>query len=267
MMGEVTWFSPIGWHLLVGAFGLAFGSFANVLIIRLREQTSLLGRSRCVSCHKTLQLHHLIPLISWMGLRGRCAFCHAPISWQYPIVEFLSCLFVLVAAARHPFFTIGTWQSLSFFLFEYFLTMQWLVLAVFDFRWRLVPVEYAIGSALVFGAGSLALGRVSWMMMLVGALVGFSFLAFQAWVSRGRWLGWGDPWLGLLLGVVLGWPLIGVRLYATYVGGGVIALFLLGFGWTRRGARVPFGPFLMGGGVVALWYGSSLLSWLATWWR
>ena len=75
--------------ILAVAFGLIFGSLVNVLVFRLRQASSLWGRSKCLSCHKKIRPRHMVPVLSWLILRGKCAFCHAKIHWQYPVVEAL----------------------------------------------------------------------------------------------------------------------------------------------------------------------------------
>lgn len=242
--------------LFILVLGLVFGSFLNVLIIRLKQGSSILGRSHCMSCKKTIKARHLIPVFSWLWLRGRCAYCRKPIHAQYPLVEAAAAAFALIAYLRHPFFFLP--QEILPFLFELFFTLDLLMLGAGDWRFTTLPVEWMAGSILVFGAWGIWSGVVSLPSAMIGLLVGTLFLGVQALVSRGKWMGWGDPWLGALIGVVLGWPGIGVSLYLTYLVGGILAAFLLISHRAKRGARLPFGPLLIIGALLTLWFGSTI---------
>lgn len=248
--------------VLAGLFGAVIGSFLNVLVVRIREASSIMGRSRCVHCGRTLHPKHLVPIISWLVLRGRCAFCQKPIHWQYPAVELAASILAMIAYGRHPFL----WQPTEvwLFLFESFLTFDLLTLVTFDLRWQLLPIEFMGGSAILFGFLSILLGRVTLMSGLVGLIFGAGFLGIQVLISRGKWMGEGDPWMGALLGLTLGWPMIGISFYATYILGGCVAIVLLASGLAKRGARIAFAPLLAIGGVFTLWYGPAVLHALET---
>ncbi len=236
------------------ALGAVFGSFANVLVIRMKDASSLWGRSRCVHCKSVIRPHHLVPIVSWFVLGGRCADCGKKIHIQYPLVEALAALLALVAFFRHDF--LADPSRLAAFLFEFVFLLDMLVLVAFDLRWRLLPVEFMIGSALVFASWQLMTGALMFPSVILGMVVGGGFLGVQVLISRGRWMGLGDPWAGALIGAALGWPMIAYALYATYIVGGITAIFLFLSGLAKRGARVPFAPFLATGALLAIWFGS-----------
>lgn len=237
--------------------GACFGSFANVLVVRMHKASSLWGRSRCPECRALLRPHHLVPILSWLALGGRCASCQKKIHFQYPIVEAVAGALAAIAFFRHPAFASPGEAAL--FLFEFIFTLDLLVLVVSDLRWRLLPIEFMAGSIVLFGAGSLLLGRASATSVFVGVAFGGLFLAAQTIISRGRWMGAGDPWLGALVGAVLGWPAVGLSFYLTYLAGGAVAVFLLVTRLAKRGARIPFAPLLALGAIVMLWFGEDIL--------
>jgi len=246
--------------LFICLVGAILGSCLNVLILRVRKGMTLLGRSRCVHCDAPLQTKHLVPIISWLVLRGRCGFCQRAIHIQYPLVEIAAMILLSVAYIRHPFFVDAS--SGSAFLLEAFMLLLFLVLAIFDLRWKIVPMEpIMVGTfiALVWRAVSGVLSPVS---LAEGVLFGGLFLGAQVWLSRGRSMGEGDPWFGMLMGAFLGWPLVGVALYLTYVGGGVVLLLLWIFGIIRRGTHIPFVPFLALGTFWALLAGPMIEAWM-----
>jgi prepilin signal peptidase PulO-like enzyme (type II secretory pathway) len=248
------------WRLVGGALALAFGSalgsFANVLVIRMREASSLWGRSACVHCKTPIAAKHLVPVLSWFVLGGKCASCGRPIHIQYPLVEGLAGLFALMAFLRHNPLDGGAEAGL--FLFELLFSMSLLVLVAFDWRWKLLPLEFMAGSTIVFAVWRM-LGGVPFSSVAIGTVVGAGFLGVQVLLSRGKWMGSGDPWAGALVGAALGWPGVGFALYLTYIIGGLAAVYLLLSGIVRRGTRIPFVPLLASGALLALWFEPSLL--------
>lgn len=241
--------------------GTIFGSFANVLVFRLRERSTVLGRSKCVHCGENIKPQHLVPIFSYFILRGRCASCRKKIHFQYPLVEFAAGVLAVGASLRHPFLIDP--HQISGFLFEAFFLIDLLILVTFDLRWQLLPIEFMAGSTLVFGAWAWISGIISLPSLLIGLAVGVGFLGVQVIVSRGAWMGSGDPWMGALLGATLGWPKVGLGLYVTYIAGGLFAAGLLISGTYKRGARIPFAPLLAFGGLVALWFGDQIVPWMA----
>jgi len=244
--------------LLFGAvisfgMGSVLGSFANVLVYRLKEASTLWGRSHCRSCGSTIRARHLVPIFSWLWLRGRCASCGKIIHFQYPLIETLGGLLAVVAFFRHPFFLAP--HEASLFFFELFFGIDLLVMAAFDLRWKLLPLEFIAVSAAAFVFWNLLSGRQSILSLLIGCAVGVVFLGVQTLVSRGRWMGSGDPWMSGMIGASLGWPGIAASLYLTYMVGGLFAFLLFAFGFIKRGFRIPFGPLLAFGAVLAVWYG------------
>ena len=233
--------------------GTALGSFANVLVIRMKDASSLWGRSRCTSCNAVIRPRHLVPVFSWLALRGRCASCHNRIHIQYPVVEAMAGLLVMIAYVRHPFFQDP--RAFASYCFETLFAVDLLVIATFDCRWKWLPIEFMVGSGFFFAAWSVLLGRTTILSALIGCLVGACFLGAQVLISRGKWMGDGDPWMGGMLGAVLGWPGIAINFYLTYVIGGVVAVILLASGLVKRGARIAFGPLLAAGALLTLWYG------------
>lgn len=256
---------PLGWGIAFAAlFGAVLGSFINVLVFRLREGTSLWGRSRCPHCQAVIRPHHLVPILSWVWLQGRCADCKKKIHIQYPLVELVMGCLVVVSYLRFPSLSMGEMHSL---LFEVVFLGVLLMLAVFDLRWKLLPIESMTASLTVFAVWNFVRGGPSLPSMFVGACVGAIFLGVQVVVSKGAWMGRGDPLLAMLIGIALGWPLSGYALYFAYVGGGCLMLVLFLLGYVKRGDRIPFGPMLATGAICALWFGPTLHRMVLQLWR
>ncbi|HEU0050798.1 MAG TPA: prepilin peptidase [Patescibacteria group bacterium] len=249
--------------ILAVCFGAIFGSFINALIYRVHDRSTLWGRSVCESCSLRIQPRHLVPIFSWLWLHGRCPHCKRKIHIHHPIVEGLSAIFAGIVFFRHPF--IDPAQTVLF-CFEFFFILNLLFLSAFDWRWKLLPIEWMVASFFLFSLCGMALGLHSVLSVIIGALFGFGFLGIQTALSKGTWMGAGDPWLGALIGGTLGWPLIAVSYYLTYVGG---ALVVIPFFMMRRISvriRLPFAPLLSMGAIGALWFGDQLVNVIRHWW-
>lgn len=236
--------------------GAALGSFANVVVVRMKEGTSIRGRSRCPDCRKTIKTKHLVPIVSWFMLRMRCAMCGKAIHWQYPAVETAGAVLALIAFFR--FAAGATPLGGPQFFFELALSFILLVIVAFDLRWQLVPMEFAVASAMVIGAGRILLGY-EWLDPVLGAVTVSVVLGLLVMVSRGAWMGEGDPVVGLLMGAALGFPLAVVGLFLAFIIGGAVAAALLLQGAVTRKTPVPFAPFLAAGALVALWWQGPIL--------
>ncbi|MBI4054010.1 MAG: prepilin peptidase, partial [Candidatus Doudnabacteria bacterium] len=185
--------------------GLVIGSFLNAVIFRLRYSRSLLGHSACPDCGHRLGAIDLVPIVSFVWLRGRCRFCRRPISWQYPLVELTTGL-VFLLAFRHNLSQLAwglSGEFVFFTAFELIAVALLILIFVYDLKYFLIPDVFVIlgvvGSLLfrILAEKSLADG-------LYGVLVVSGFFGFLYLVSSGKWIGFGDVKLGLFLGLLLG---------------------------------------------------------------
>jgi prepilin signal peptidase PulO-like enzyme (type II secretory pathway) len=253
--------------------GLIWGSFANVLAIRWHEDASLWGRSFCPSCKKRIRPQHLVPLFSWLWLRGRCADCRKKIHVQYPLVEAFCGILAIIAAVRFD----PTGPEALRFWFELIVSLGFMVPVVMDLRWKEVPLEYLAGfTLLIYALGAILFASglsvfqgpnglaAVFIFPLFAMAVPVAFFGIQYQLSRGRWIGAGDLWIGAVMGAVAGRPALAfVALYFSYlIGGGVASLgYLLGI--FKRGDRLPFAPALAGGTLCMMWFGERVVSWIA----
>lgn len=247
--------------VVVTVLGLLMGSFANVLILRDdRLQTVWTGRSECPTCKRPLGALDLVPVLSWLVLRGRCRSCKAPISWQYPLVE-LSMGLLAYLSVTVGYLQLGSaWLAVAWFISAFFL----LIITGTDLRTQMLRVEYTVIVALVALGGNLLSGFLTWQSMLTGALAAAGLIAFFAYgwkLATGTMgMGEGDIWLAAALGVLVGWPNV-VALFVVAVGAGAVVGLpvLLRKG---KGITLPFGPFLILGALVSLTVvGSQILRW------
>jgi leader peptidase (prepilin peptidase)/N-methyltransferase len=214
--------------LLLALLGLIFGSFVNAFVWRLHEQEELRegvkkpskkkleelsilkGRSMCPHCHHELAAKDLIPLVSWLSLRGKCRYCHKPISAQYPLVEALTAVLFALSYAWWPLELHGA--GLVQFVFWLGFVVAFVALAVYDLKWFLLPdkIVYPLIGAAAVEVITVAIMQHGVHVLLdaaLGALVisGVFYLLFQ--VSGGKWIGGGDVKLAVVLGLLAGTPL------------------------------------------------------------
>ena len=283
-------------RLVLIVLGLCLGSFVNALVWRLHEQANegerakvhnskglrrlsfarvfhadrqsrysiLMGRSMCPECHHELGAKDLVPLFSWLYLRGKCRYCGKPISWQYPLVELLTAVLFVASYAWWPYILHGL--GLYYFIFWLVFLVGFMALAVYDLRWLLLPNKLVfplIVLALLEIIGAFVFYGTDWQV-LVGAIwgvliaSGIFYVIFQ--LSAGRWIGGGDVKLGVVIGLLLGGPLMSLlMLFVASCLGTIAGLPLLAAG--KRNARLPFGPFLITATVIVMLFGTAIIGW------
>jgi len=246
--------------IYVGLIGLVIGSAINAVVWRLHEGRSWVrGRSMCPNCKHELAAVDLVPVLSWLCLRGRCRYCAKPISWQYPAVELVTAgLFTLSALAWQ-----GSWWLLAIWLVE--LTLL-IVMSVYDLRWMILPNRVmvpALGVAVVYAAVAAALSG-DWTALgwsAVAAVVAGGVFYLLAVLTKGRGMGGGDIKLAFVMGVLLGPLNTFVAMETAFMSAAVIGMLLWAARVIKRRAHIPFGPFLVAGTVFAQLYGQAIVRW------
>jgi prepilin signal peptidase PulO-like enzyme (type II secretory pathway) len=250
---------------LIGV-GLAEGSFVNALVWRLHEPKLSIwkGRSMCPHCRHVLAPKDLVPVLSWLWLKGRCRYCHKPISSQYPLVEVITAALVAISYLAWPVELMGVeWLRFGVWLA---LVAGFVALAVYDLRWMLLPhklvyplVALAVGQWLIlWGIDGLTSSQLAGIGL--GTLIGggFFYLLFQ--LSRGQWIGGGDVKLGFLLGIVVADGLLAwLMLFLAALLGSLVTIPLMLSGKANRRSRIPFGPFLLAATVIVVLFGDRLV--------
>jgi prepilin signal peptidase PulO-like enzyme (type II secretory pathway) len=237
---------------LVFLLGICIGSFLNVVILRTESGSSIGGRSRCVKCAATLRPIDLIPVVSFLMLRGKCRSCGVKISIQYPLVELSTGLLFLLAFVSFPF---------SPYLARLLVFIPFLVVIfVYDLRYQLILDRFTLPAMIVAFVLNVWIGR-SPTDLLIGAALLAGFFGAQFAVSKGKWIGGGDIRMGALMGLMLGWQQALGALFVAYVLGALVSVGLLATKKAKMDTHVPFGTFLVLGTLVMLFYGQSLISW------
>jgi prepilin signal peptidase PulO-like enzyme (type II secretory pathway) len=262
--------------------GLCFGSFVNALVWRVHEQAAQKrkkktdtkyaerlsiskGRSMCPDCKHELATKDLLPVVSWLWLRGKCRYCHKPIP-DSPLVELLM---PTVFVASYLFWpeTLAGAEWLNFGLWLVCL-VGLVALMVYDLRWMLLPNKvlfplFIPASAMVL-VEALALEHSIWpVFRAVGGVLiggGIFYLIFQ--VSSGKWIGGGDVKLGFLLGLLLGSaPEAFLLLFLASLLGTLYVMPLMIAKKITAKSRIPFGPFLIVAAVIVKLWGHTIIDW------
>ena len=258
--------NPLTVATLAGLLGLAFGSFANVVIHRVpRGESIVRPASRCPSCGEPVSWRDNLPVLGWLLLAGRCRHCRAPISVRYPLVELGRGLLWFLVALRLG--SAGLGWAIPAYLALAFLCV---VLAVIDASTRLLPnrITYPafpimLGLLLLASIGLGDLGRLT-RGLLAALAVGAFFLLLALISPRG--MGLGDVKLAPTLGLALGWLSWGAVAFGVFAGfllGGVAGLAAIALLGLTRKSLLPFGPWLVTGALLGVLAGADVAAWYA----
>lgn len=283
----------IFYYVALGALGAVFGSFAGAQVWRLRasqlvadkkagepydkseysQLKSLAGRkqrsdrSECLRCGHTLSWVDMIPIASWVALRGRCRYCNKPIGVMEIILEITTAVLFVLSLLLWPL-PLDSMAQLAVFIAWLGIVVSLVILATYDYKWQLLPdvVNYIfIGLAAVFFVARMIIYTSQFDMWsalgAIGILSGVYAVLYI--VSKGAWIGFGDVKLGIGLGLLLGdWKLAFFALFLANLIGCMIVLP----GIIKRSldgkSRIAFGPLLIVGTLISFWFGAYFIEWL-----
>ncbi len=245
--------------ILFFIYGLAFGSFCNVVISRTRSEEKLfLSQSHCPKCKKDIGWKDNIPVISFLILRGKCRNCHKKISWQYPLVEIATAIiFTLIGY----FYTIGSIDNLLVAVLYSFVFACLMVVFVYDVKYMEIPMHamwLAIGLLVVINivndisGGSLQgdFWHSTTFTHSLSALVAFCFFFGLSYISDETWMGYGDAFLAIAIGLLLGPMATFLALMVAFCVGALVGMGLVVAKGKTMKTAIPFGPFLIFGLLV-----------------
>lgn len=238
-------------YIVVFIYGLLIGSFLNVLIYRIPKKENIaVVRSHCMNCNYQLKWYDLVPLFSWIFLRGRCRKCREKISIQYPIIEALNgCLYLLVFCR----FGLSIDSLLYCFLFS-----ALIALSVIDFRTYEIPVGFNY-FILALGLVRVATDYQNWLNYVIGFFSVSTFLFILIVVSKGRAMGGGDMKLMATCGLLIGWKLIILAFLLGCILGSVIHIIRMKV--SDEDHVLALGPYLSMGVALAVLFGNQWIDW------
>jgi leader peptidase (prepilin peptidase)/N-methyltransferase len=260
--------------------GISLGSFINAFDYRLfRGIDFVKSRSMCPKCKHTLGFWDLIPLLSFLLIRGHCRYCGTKVSWQYPIIEFLSgVLFLLsgwyVLAGMHTDSLFPSLEMLLFPLFLGSLLVVFLFFALYDVKHQIVPNQVVIPAVTIalllniiyavtmqwdpFISFFELFGFTSFVWNIVTALGGGIFITLIILLTKGKGMGGGDLKLVVFMGLILGFQKFMVAFYIAIFSGAILGVVYGLFKGKIRGLKIPFALFLSFGSIVALLWGQRI---------
>ncbi len=262
--------------ILVFILGTVVGSFLSVVIYRLRNNKKGMfwDRSICPSCSHKIRWHHLIPVFSFMFLRGKCAYCNKKISIHYFALEVLTGLIFLALFLRFNFLidvssliTTKTafydidWGIFAFFVYQIIIAGFLMAIFFYDFLYKEIPDHFSVPAIFIAIIGGVTFGNPSLLSMIIGGAGILLFFLLQFLISKGAWIGGGDLRLGLFTGLFLGWEFGIVAIVVSYIIGAIFSVFLMARGKVNRKTAIAFGPFMIIGIFVSLFFGEKLLDW------
>lgn len=254
--------------------GLFVGSFLNVVIDRIpRKETVVKGRSYCEFCKKELKWYDLIPLLSFIFLKGKCRYCHTKLSFFYPAIEISTGILFLLTY----FFAIFNFQflisneyfnalifnpksliSLAYYLF---IVSSFIIIFFEDLKYGVIPDKIVFPAITVSLVYLFFFNQQSLIINLFSGLGAFLFFLVLYLATKGKGMGFGDVKLVLLLGFILGFPGILLALYMAFLTGAFVGLILII--WKKKSSikdTISFGPFLIGTSLISLFWGGQLYS-------
>lgn len=237
--------------MLVFITGLVIGSFLNVCIYRLPKNQSIISPpSHCPGCRRQLGVLQLIPVLSYLFQRGKCRYCGVKISPRYLLVELLTGMaFVLFVA-------VFGFQLQTLYYIVLFCAL--LTASLIDLDHQIIPDQISL---FLVGAGLLLQALHSTGALIdgiIGGLLGGGLLLVLAVLSKGG-MGGGDVKLITGIGIFLGWKLLLVCLFFSFVMGSLVGLGLILAKNKDMKTAVPFGPFLSAGAMIAIFYGQKII--------
>ena len=251
--------------------GLMVGSFLNVLVYRLRVAEDIFfDRSHCPHCKKMIEWYDNVPLLSFILLAAKCRNCRKKISWQYPLVELATgILFAAIGARYFIAQDAASWTTTLYFLG---VAGFFMAIFVYDFLYMEIPevliwpaISWALAFNLLidwneknFSSGLLSVHTYSGIL---AAMAAFAFFFLLSAVSREKWMGMGDSYLAVFLGLVLGWPQILLALFFSFLIGSICGIILMASRRKKMKSQLPFAPFMVSGAIIALFWYEPIINW------
>jgi leader peptidase (prepilin peptidase)/N-methyltransferase len=243
-------------------FGAMVGSFLNVCIYRLPKEESIVWPgSHCPHCKSPIKFYDNIPLLSYLLLKGKCRYCNASISIQYPIVEAITAL--------SSFFLFMSFGVSLTFLYYFSFVAALIVITVIDLYHQIIPDVISLPGIGVGLLASLIIPQITFFNSLIGILLGGGSLFLVAtvyqWLFKREGMGGGDVKLLAMIGAFLGWKAVILTILLGSLIGSVVGIIIMILKGKDFKYAIPFGPFLSLGAVIALFWGESLIRWYLYW--
>jgi leader peptidase (prepilin peptidase) / N-methyltransferase len=239
-------------------FGSLVGSFLNVCIFRMPKSESVVfPPSHCTSCDYVIRWYDNIPMLSYAILRGKCRRCGAPISLQYPLVEFINGALTLALFLK---FGPGLIFAILFLLCS-----ALVVITFIDLEHQIIPDSITLPGIVIGFVLSFFIPGHSWLNSLLGILAGGGSLLLVAYgyqaIAKKDGMGGGDIKLLAMLGAFFGWKAVLFIIFASSVVGSLLGIGLMLVQKKDSTLAIPFGPYLASAAILYIFYGSKIIFW------
>ncbi len=280
-------------YVIVICVGFLVGSFLNVVADRLlRDENFIKGRSRCDFCLTELVATDLVPVVSFVYLKGRCRYCKEKLSYYYPLAEISTAFLFALMAWYSGVVSYPTLDNFVEFIYLSIIMAVFVVISLTDFKEKLIPdgvVFFGMFVAFIFGILAVAFNYYSLQQLVSENVLGkyliqagyleqqltrmvmsllytyastvgiFLFFYLLIIITKGRGMGGGDLKLSVLIGLFNGFPLNIIAIFMGFLFGALVSIFLVIFKVKSIKDTVPFGPFMVAGSIFTLIYGPKVL--------
>ncbi len=253
---------------VLAILGSSLGSFISVLIYRIENKKtgSITGRSYCPSCKKQLTPIDLIPIASYILLKGKCRFCKKNISPTYFFLELAGAFLMILIYFKFPFilqnqqtYILSKSNFLSFGLYT-INTMILMGVFFYDLKYLKIPDLFLFSFMGISLFTSLILKLNTEINLFIAVVIAIIFFGGQILISKGKWMGEGDLFLGMGMALLFGWQKFLLSIAITYIFGSIISLILLATKKATPKTQIPFAPFMVFGSLATIFYGEQLIN-------
>lgn len=248
-------------QLLIFIYGLLIGSFLNVCIYRIpKEESVAFPLSHCPKCNTSLKWYDNIPLFSYMSLLGKCRYCESKISPQYPLIELSNPIIYLLLFYKFNF-TID-------FIFYALIASVLIIITIIDLKEMIIPdslIIIILIISILHKATNYFINKtqINFLDSIGGLLLAGVLFILIILISKGG-MGGGDVTLIGSLGFILGIKNIFLTIFISFILGAIISIFLLITKIKGKKDPIPFGPFIILGFLITLFWGERLINWYMT---
>lgn len=240
-------------------FGASIGSFLNVLIDRLPKEESINGRSHCDYCGKKIAWYDLMPVFSYFILVGKTRCCHKKLSFQYPLIEIVTgTTFLLIFNFHFSLFNEFSIVNLPNLIIYFGIISCLIVIFVSDLKYHLIS-DYILLALFIFSIPIVILAKTGLTTILISIIIVCLPIFLIYFISKERAMGLGDVYLSAVMGFLLGWKEGLLALYIAFITGAIFGLTLILIKNKKLKSKVAFGPFLVIGTVLMLFWGDKIL--------
>lgn len=239
--------------IAVFIYGLVFGSFFNVVGLRVPKGESIVKPpSHCTICDRNLTARDLVPVFSYVFLKGKCRGCGTKIHWMYPIMELTTGLLFAFSFFQHGL-------SKELIVAILFISML-VIITISDIAYMLIPNKVLLFFLVPLVGARILSPLTPWWNSILGAVIGFGILFLIAVLSKGG-MGGGDIKLFFVIGIVLGVKLTLLTLFLASLIGAIVGIISLKKAKKGRKTPIPFGPSIAIAAIIAYFYGNTLVDW------